>query len=164
VPHKDLEARRVYNRAYRIANSERLSAYDKARKTKETRRAHNQTSKAKLTARAWRAKNKEKLADIERGRARKYPDRVRVQARHRTEALAGRPKPERCEACGDTGNSKGIVFDHCHKLHHFRGWLCSNCNVALGLLKDDPNRLRQLIAYLARTRDSTNPQLTLSGV
>jgi hypothetical protein len=169
MPHKDPEKRRVYNReywkAYKVAGKTTIDAYAIITKPKK-RRAWNEANKARnaVAARAWRAKNKEKLADMERERARKYPDRVRIQARRRTEALAGRPKPERCEACGNTGNSKGIVFDHCHNRHHFRGWLCSNCNVALGLLKDDPNRLRQLLAYLERTRDSTSPQLTLSGI
>ena len=40
------------------------------------------------------------------------------------------------------------VLDHCHTNHVFRGWLCHNCNRALGLLKDNKDRLQRAINYL----------------
>lgn len=63
---------------------------------------------------------------------------------------APRPKPINCEACGKDGKltKKGIVLDHCHKTDKFRGYLCSQCNVALGMLEDSPHRLIALIKYL----------------
>jgi hypothetical protein len=41
-------------------------------------------------------------------------------------------------------------FDHCHTTGRFRGWLCRNCNVTLGLVGDDPNKLRALADYLEK--------------
>lgn len=94
--------------------------------------------------------------------ARKNRDRIKAAARkrgvRRREIEAGRLKPSLCEVCGESGK---INFDHCHQRGIFRGWLCSNCNKALGFAKDDPNRLRQLIAYLERTKNYVSPQLEL---
>jgi hypothetical protein len=43
---------------------------------------------------------------------------------------------------------KGWQTDHCHKQKTVRGVLCSNCNRALGLLKEDVVHLQSLIRYL----------------
>lgn len=44
--------------------------------------------------------------------------------------------------------------DHCHKLGHVRGVLCSACNTALGQLNDDPSRCARAIRYLMRDQDA----------
>jgi len=69
--------------------------------------------------------------------------------------IAPRPKPDRCEVCSELGSSfkKGLQYDHCHKTGKFRGWLCSNCNTALGLTKDSKNILSSLIKYLERNEN-----------
>jgi hypothetical protein len=43
-----------------------------------------------------------------------------------------------------------MVWDHCHKTNQFRGWLCHGCNLALGIVRDNPDILRNMIAYLKR--------------
>lgn len=53
-----------------------------------------------------------------------------------------------CLGCGKA--PKKLCIDHCHSTGKVRGILCSDCNVALGLLKDDPNTLRNLMHYLIR--------------
>lgn len=78
------------------------------------------------------------------------------------QAEAERPRPDCCEVCGDS--NVRIEFDHCHQRGVFRGWLCTHCNIILGHARDDPNRLRKLIAYLGRTKDLVDPQLTLPGL
>lgn len=40
------------------------------------------------------------------------------------------------------------VLDHCHTSGKFRGWLCHNCNRALGLFKDKVDSLERAIDYL----------------
>ena len=74
-----------------------------------------------------------------------------VKTRYRMKALeklAGRPKPDNCEVCG----RKGIIsFDHDHVTMKFRGWICNNCNMSLGLLSDSPELLRKLAEYLEKS-------------
>lgn len=42
--------------------------------------------------------------------------------------------------------------DHCHQTKKVRGLLCGLCNRALGQVKDDPWRLRELANYVERHR------------
>ena len=51
-----------------------------------------------------------------------------------------------CEACGNY--SEVLVQDHCHVLNKPRGLICPGCNLALGHVKDDIERLCNLIDYL----------------
>ena len=63
------------------------------------------------------------------------------------------PKPEdsKCECCGDF--TVKLVLDHNHKTNEFRGWLCTNCNQALGKLKEDVDVVMKAARYL-RERSS----------
>ena len=45
---------------------------------------------------------------------------------------------------------KGSHLDHKHGTEHSRGILCHNCNVSLGLLKDNPETILQLAAYITQ--------------
>lgn len=42
----------------------------------------------------------------------------------------------------------GWVVDHCHIHGHIRGILCSHCNQALGLFKDNPVALERAASYI----------------
>lgn len=59
--------------------------------------------------------------------------------------IAGRERPEKCEICGKSGR---ICFDHDHKMGKFRGWICSRCNVVIGLVEEDKTILLKIIKYL----------------
>jgi len=50
-----------------------------------------------------------------------------------------------CYACDSFEN---LCIDHCHNTDKFRGILCNNCNISLGLLKDNTETLKKLINYL----------------
>lgn len=43
-----------------------------------------------------------------------------------------------------------VHVDHNHTTKKFRGLLCFACNVALGNLKDDPQRVLKLYQYLTK--------------
>jgi 5-bromo-4-chloroindolyl phosphate hydrolysis protein len=46
--------------------------------------------------------------------------------------------------------SKSACIDHDHKTNRVRGLLCSNCNRALGLLKDDFNIIQNAYNYIVQ--------------
>lgn len=51
-----------------------------------------------------------------------------------------------CAICKDP--ERKLVIDHCHTTDLVRGLLCSQCNSALGLFKDDPKILQAATDYL----------------
>lgn len=57
-----------------------------------------------------------------------------------------------CAICGSEPNpGRTLHVDHCHYGdERIRGLLCSGCNTGIGLLRDDPARLRAAIAYLEK--------------
>lgn len=59
----------------------------------------------------------------------------------------------KCLGCGaeqGDGHSR-LHVDHCHTTGKIRGLLCGRCNRGLGMVKDDPKILQNLIEYLKRT-------------
>lgn len=55
-------------------------------------------------------------------------------------------KPEVCECCGRI--PKKWCLDHDHITNEFRGWLCDQCNMAIGILGDDLNGVTNAMNYL----------------
>lgn len=53
-----------------------------------------------------------------------------------------------CAICGGGSGSRDWHIDHDHKTGEIRGLLCHGCNVAIGLLNDDPHQLRAALNYL----------------
>lgn len=56
-----------------------------------------------------------------------------------------------CAICGNGAEDTqhGLLHvDHCHDKGHVRGLLCSPCNLALGLFRDNPALLRRAAEYL----------------
>jgi hypothetical protein len=45
-----------------------------------------------------------------------------------------------------------LVVDHCHVTNQFRGLLCHACNVSLGLLSENPDRMRALARYIEKAK------------
>jgi hypothetical protein len=76
----------------------------------------------------------------------KLKEQARIRERRRTEKYATRPKPDACEICSVTGGR--IAFDHDHATGKFRGWLCTGCNVAIAMVREQPEILEKLIIYL----------------
>ena len=140
---EEKRARRLeIQRRYREKNQDAIKAYNRAYQNREV-------------IREKRRRRREKNNQLTRSRDSR---RARLRKLVVREAEAGRPRPDKCEVCGDGGP---INFDHCHQRGIFRGWLCNSCNKTLGFAKDDPNRLRKLIAYLERTKDYVSPQYEL---
>ena len=182
------EIKRAYMRTWEAKNRERRAAYAREHyaKNKEAILAKN---RERITAwhkenpeavlehkRRYRENNRDKLRDAHRKYIRdengelndKYKEKHKRKVAQRAidlETMAGRPRPEVCDACGGPPDKNiGMHFDHCHKHGHFRGWICRECNLALGNVRDDPNRLLKLVAYLKRTARNPADQLAIPGV
>ncbi len=57
----------------------------------------------------------------------------------------------RCKICGtdDPGHGNAnFSVDHCHTTGKIRGLLCTDCNIALGRLKDNPIFVERALSYL----------------
>ena len=53
-----------------------------------------------------------------------------------------------CAICGKA--DKKLHIDHCHETGAFRGILCGNCNVGLGMFGDNISTLEMAVKYLTR--------------
>ena len=62
---------------------------------------------------------------------------------------ASREKPNQCEICNC--NDRRICLDHNHKTGKFRGWICTNCNFAIGFVRENKETLIKIIKYLEMT-------------
>ena len=77
--------------------------------------------------------------------------------------MAGKPSyPEigcPCDLCGKppraatkiNARPKKLVFDHGHVSLKHRGWLCDNCNRAMGMLGDDELGMIEALLYITET-------------
>jgi hypothetical protein len=104
--------------------------------------------------------------------------RIRLADWHRMVAEQG----GRCKACRRTPEGSngvlglGFVIDHDHRCcpssndrwgahgtkrricgKCIRGLLCQQCNVALGMVDDDPDRLRALLSYIESHQRTSSP-------
>lgn len=57
-----------------------------------------------------------------------------------------------CYLCNALPNKKLLAVDHCHKTNKVRKLLCSSCNTALGLFKDNIDVLNKAINYLKENK------------
>jgi len=57
---------------------------------------------------------------------------------------------EQCNSCAICCRQTELFVDHAHSTGRIRGLLCRDCNLALGLLKDNVECLEAAIAYLHR--------------
>ena len=119
-----------YQRQYRKDNSEKLLIFSRQPEVKVRKKIQALVRFAKL--------NEEVRAVFHRDHHRR-----------KREKAAGRLRPDVCDVCEQPNlNGRALSFDHCHISGNFRGWLCDNCNKALGFAKDDPEILDKLAAYL----------------
>lgn len=98
--------------------------------------------------REWAKENHERTKDARR--------EAEVRGRYGDaglEVLRRIREGESCEVCGE--HTPRMAIDHDHSSGEVRGLLCSKCNTALGLLKDDPDRILSLLAYLISSQESS---------
>lgn len=91
-----------------------------------------------------------RLISSRESRQRQDPERQRQWKYKRllNGATLPRERPQHCELCGGQDCGKVLHFDHDHITGAFRGWLCSTCNMALGLMQDNPLLLERAADYI----------------
>ena len=98
----------------------------------------------------WRDKNPDKLALYHRKKhlgtmygitIQQFEDMWGVQK--------GRCANYKCDEVLSKENG-GHAIDHSHRTGKVRAILCRSCNVSLGLMKDDMNKISGLISYIER--------------
>jgi hypothetical protein len=142
-------------RKYYAKNKARLQEY-----SKQYRLDHAESIKAKAK---YRRDNDPGGLRRARKRASYHKHKegagIRKAERNRGMPLGGfeimlREQDNRCGICRITQeeyiaqSKKRFAIDHCHTKGHNRGLLCAPCNIAIGLLRDDPKILRNAIKYL----------------
>ena len=109
----------------------------------------------------YRRENKEKVAAGKKEYSRKYRFRLALERIAKYSIKEGYApciaKEEDireaftgfCYSCGvpEAELTKNLCIDHSHETGKFRGWLCGQCNVALGLLRDSTETILLLAEY-----------------
>lgn len=120
--------KKAYDQRYREIHSERLKASDRARHAADPE-----------SARLYKLKKTFGLSSEDEQRILKDQNQV-------------------CAVCLQPewvvvrGKIKHLAVDHNHHTGKVRGFLCNNCNRALGMLDENENTLTNLIAYLQKHR------------
>lgn len=143
-------------------NKEEKQKYDKiyrsTKEYKEKEKLRNQDKKRK----EWRKKYAKLPYVIEQNK--KYHNELDVKKKYKNLRLlrqynisleeyefALQQQNFSCLACKTHQSNckrKTLMIDHCHTTGKFRGLLCHNCNVALGMVKENVDILLNLIKYL----------------
>ena len=97
-------------------------------------------------------KNKQKIRDGVKNflNGKNIPSKRTLRRYSYLEKIAGRSKPTECEICK---RKTSLCYDHNHKDMKFRGWICNDCNLALGFAKDNIDILKAMIKYLDENKN-----------
>ena len=69
--------------------------------------------------------------------------------------MAG-PPPPACECCGKSFSTIIPRLDHDHATDKIRGWLCDQCNMAIGQLGDSLEGIMNAARYLERANEKNS--------
>jgi endogenous inhibitor of DNA gyrase (YacG/DUF329 family) len=58
-----------------------------------------------------------------------------------------------CEQPENCIRNKFLAVDHCHITNKIRGLLCTNCNRAIGLLKENIETMEKMIKYIKKHKN-----------
>lgn len=107
---------------------------------------------SRAASKKWLKDNKDKARTATLKWHKEHPGKARIRDRKsklkRVYGIDVQDVPYVCEVCGKDNGKRAICIDHDHETGKVRGFLCGNCNRALGLLKDDPALLEKLALYL----------------
>jgi hypothetical protein len=149
VPRKDPTGAAAKAHAKRYyQNVGKLRVAERREQVRENDRLHRLRNKERIRARkkaAFRALSPEQRQQKEIGRIANRYRITREEAKRLATVLS-------CEICGHVSSKRDSVIDHDHITGRVRGKLCRRCNAGIGMLNDDPSKLRSALAYLERFR------------
>lgn len=138
---------------------------DKAKQA-EYWRGYQRRPKRVAYKKEWDAKNRGRMAELQRQRKARDPEKYRVYFRNnylqKTYGITSDQYEQmfeqvggKCEICSGPPDIKmhgitRLAIDHDHKTGAVRGLLCNNCNVGIGLIGDTEEHLLAAIEYLRR--------------
>lgn len=110
----------------------------------------------------YREKNKDKMVEYRKlyKLDPKNKEKMRTHGRNATLRQFGitqedydelfKKQDGKCVICGveKNGGKQNFCVDHDHTTGKVRGLLCHNCNLSIGLMKDNPDLLRKAAEYL----------------
>lgn len=154
-----MDTKKAKRAAWREANRERIRAYDRSRypakaKSECARNAEwrrKNPDKVRAQRKRWVAANRAKVNAACRERDRLFGGHRRIKlgiTKVAFDAMLAK-QGGRCAVCRtDDPGAKGWACDHDHDTGLVRGALCNSCNLGIGILKDDPARLRAAADYV----------------
>ena len=122
------------------------------------------------TCNNWSTAHKDKVREKSKKWSKANPDKTRILRRNKVLSQYGltiesveamlNEQDSKCANPGCLATSPGgrhhtWHVDHDHKTGKARGLLCNTCNVGLGMLGEDENRILGLIKYLRRYEENT---------
>jgi len=136
--------REIYRRWYYRHREEFLPKKNAARREKHKLLTAEEKNKKAMAYREWRSRNGR---HIQQRRLARYDLTI-----EQFESLL-KEQGGACAICRSTKfGPKNWHVDHDHKTGRVRGLLCHNCNLAIGLMKDNPKQLHEAAHYLEKTR------------
>jgi hypothetical protein len=148
--------RKAYAKAYYVAHREELRAkaaiYNaNHRKERAAYRATHREERVVYGKNYVAAHREERIAYLAVHR-----EEIRIRQRMRRHGISkamfdalSEKQGGVCAICGKADwNGKGPCLDHDHITGKLRGLLCRNCNLALGIIADDPKIAQAMVDYL----------------
>jgi hypothetical protein len=152
-------AQRAATRKYCLAHPERVKAAQQRWRAENPEKAayyrERHREKRSKTTKAWKAANGAKVLAAKRSFDLKKYGLTILDYERLLESQGGG-----CAICGrkNTGSKRKryLAVDHCHETGLVRGLLCSQCNTAIGLFKDQIEVIEAAAGYLKRAEMSRN--------
>ena len=133
---KNPEKTKAAQKKWRDANKDKVRERMRNWRKAQPKEKHNESM------REWRKKNPRgaKNADLKKAYGitlDQYEQKLEEQN-------------HKCCVCGDSEFARALAVDHDHASGDIRGLLCAKCNTSLGLMRECPVRLLNLIKYIEK--------------
>ena len=117
----------------------------------------------------WTGKRKRINNNCKPCRSQRGKERRAFEKKYEEFFRIGKKAGELCECCKKPvyesyedipeGVDGAFVWqkDHDHETGNFRGWLCKRCNTGIGLCGDTLDDLKNVVEFLEKAKEGTNP-------